>query len=70
MLPHLKQRAFGDATLRVCDTVKMTDLLIHLLKEEPDLFSRFKLDNVKFKPQYFIIVKIVKILYSLYEVLY
>ena len=30
---------FGDATVRVCDTVKMTDLLIHLLKEKPDLFS-------------------------------
>jgi aminoglycoside 3-N-acetyltransferase len=30
---------FGDTTVRVCDTVKMTDLLIHLLKEKPDLFS-------------------------------
>ncbi|WP_338470938.1 AAC(3) family N-acetyltransferase [Niallia sp. XMNu-256] len=30
---------FGDATVRVCDTVKMTDLLIPLLKEKPDLFS-------------------------------
>jgi aminoglycoside 3-N-acetyltransferase len=30
---------FGDATVRVCDTVKMTDLLNHLLKEKPDLFS-------------------------------
>jgi aminoglycoside 3-N-acetyltransferase len=30
---------FGDATVRVCDTVKMTDLLKHLLKEKPDLFS-------------------------------
>jgi aminoglycoside 3-N-acetyltransferase len=30
---------FGDAKVRVCDTVKMTDLLNHLLKEKPDLFS-------------------------------
>ena len=30
---------FGDATVRVCDTVKMTDVLNHLLKEKPDLFS-------------------------------
>ncbi|MDR4885925.1 AAC(3) family N-acetyltransferase [Fredinandcohnia sp. QZ13] len=30
---------FGDATVRVCDTVKMTELLTHILKEEPALFS-------------------------------
>ncbi|WP_453995762.1 AAC(3) family N-acetyltransferase [Bacillus nitroreducens] len=30
---------FGDATVRVCDTVKMTDLLIPILKEDPALFS-------------------------------
>ncbi|WP_077618446.1 AAC(3) family N-acetyltransferase [Bacillus sinesaloumensis] len=30
---------FGDATVRVCDTEKMTDLLTHLLKEDPELFS-------------------------------
>ncbi|MFS0823155.1 AAC(3) family N-acetyltransferase [Bacillus sp. 1P02SD] len=30
---------FGDATVRVCDTVKMTELLTHILKEEPSLFS-------------------------------
>jgi aminoglycoside 3-N-acetyltransferase len=30
---------FGDATVRGCDTVKMKDLLNHLLKEKPDLFS-------------------------------
>lgn len=27
---------FGDAIVRVCDTVKMTDLLNHLLEENPD----------------------------------
>ncbi|RFB09676.1 aminoglycoside N(3)-acetyltransferase [Bacillus sp. HNG] len=30
---------FGDATVRVCDTVKMTELLTHILNEEPALFS-------------------------------
>ena len=30
---------FGDAEVRVCDTVKMTELLIPLLQEKPDLFS-------------------------------
>lgn len=30
---------FGDASVRVCDTVKMIDLLNHLLKEKPELFS-------------------------------
>ncbi|MDF2858409.1 MAG: family N-acetyltransferase [Neobacillus sp.] len=30
---------FGDATVRVCDTDKMTDLLYHILKEDPEIFS-------------------------------
>jgi aminoglycoside 3-N-acetyltransferase len=30
---------FGYATVKVCDTVKMTELLNHLLKGKPDLFS-------------------------------
>lgn len=30
---------FGDATVRVCNTVKMTDLLTHILKEDPEIFS-------------------------------
>lgn len=30
---------FGDATVRVCDTVSMTDLLFKMLEINPDLFS-------------------------------
>jgi aminoglycoside 3-N-acetyltransferase len=30
---------FGDANVRVCDTEKMTDLLYHILKEDPEMFS-------------------------------
>lgn len=30
---------FGDATVRICDTVGMTDLLFDMLRENPDLFS-------------------------------
>lgn len=30
---------FGDATVRVCNTVKMTELLYDMLKENPDIFS-------------------------------
>ena len=30
---------FGDATVRVCDTVAMTDLLFKMLEINPDLFS-------------------------------
>ncbi len=30
---------FGNSTVRVCDTVKMTELLQHILKEDPELFS-------------------------------
>jgi aminoglycoside 3-N-acetyltransferase len=30
---------FGDANVRVCDTEKMTDLLYHILKEDPEIFS-------------------------------
>ncbi|MEH7237777.1 AAC(3) family N-acetyltransferase [Bacillus sp. JJ1562] len=30
---------FGDATVRVCDTVKMTDLLYQILEENPEIFS-------------------------------
>lgn len=30
---------FGDAEVRICDTVKMTDLLFRMLKVKPDLFS-------------------------------
>ncbi|GGD72284.1 AAC(3) family N-acetyltransferase [Paenibacillus nasutitermitis] len=30
---------FGDATMRVCDAVKMTDIISGLLKHNPDLFS-------------------------------
>ncbi|WP_449536291.1 AAC(3) family N-acetyltransferase [Ferdinandcohnia sp. Marseille-Q9671] len=31
--------SFGDAEVRVCDTVKMTDLLYHILEEDPEMFS-------------------------------
>lgn len=31
--------ALGDATVRICDTVGMTDLLVKMLKINPDLFS-------------------------------
>lgn len=30
---------FGDATVRICDTVKMADLLFKMLEVKPDLFS-------------------------------
>ncbi|AOZ94113.1 AAC(3) family N-acetyltransferase [Paenibacillus crassostreae] len=29
----------GDAVVRICDTVKMTDILTEMLREDPDLFS-------------------------------
>lgn len=30
---------FGNATVRICDTVRMTEILVEMLKENPDLFS-------------------------------
>ncbi len=39
---------FGDALVRVCDTVKMTDMLFRLLAAKPDLFS----DNRPLDPQF------------------
>ncbi|MNP04300.1 hypothetical protein D3C76_962110 [compost metagenome] len=41
MVKHgaLYYRSFGDAVVRVCDTVKMTELLTEMLREYPDLFS-------------------------------
>lgn len=30
---------FGDAETWVCDTVKMTDILVEMLRDNPDLFS-------------------------------
>lgn len=38
---------FGDAVVRVCDTVKMTELLFDMLREDPDMLS----DNEPLDPK-------------------
>ena len=39
---------FGDAQVRICDTVKLTELLMDMLKADPDLFS----DNEPLDPAF------------------
>lgn len=39
---------FGDAEVRICDAVKITDLLFDMLKVNPDLFS----DNLPLDPDF------------------